>query len=160
MIVDYYLGKGEDNLGNKISDYLSYSNDSLEDERDYIPWVFPLPEAMAGWSEAPILSQDDVAKFKEDNLLREMVRSTINHYLKYLSNTQSWRNTVSHNHIRITRMIRFLATIGMKEEAEKVAKWCSDRGGSKLAKANWGAATSFKPPWDREEKKEEVKEDE
>lgn len=160
MIVDYYLGKGEDSLGNKISDYLSYSDSELEDERDYVPWVFPLPESMPGWANSPLLTEADVTKFRDDQLLKEMVRSSVNRYLKFLSNTYSWRNTASHNHIRITRMIRFLATIGLKEEAQKVAKWCSERGGSKISKANWTASVDFKPPWERvEENKEEQKEE-
>lgn len=157
MIVDYYLGKSTDSVGNTISDYLSYSDNNLEQDREYVPWTFPSTEAMPGYLNPPTLSKEDVEAFRSDKILQEMVRSVVNHYLKFLNNTSSWRATVSHNHIRITKMIRFLAMIGMKEEAGKIAKWCCERGGSKKVKATWESSVEFKPPWEApvESKKEE-----
>lgn len=159
MIVDYYLGKSEDSSGYTVNDYLSSTDDWIAAQREFIPWAFPSPEASTGYADAPVMNQESVAKFKEDSILREMVRQVVNRYLKYLNGSQGWRNSADSDHIRITRMIRFLATIGMKEEAQKVAKWCSERGGSKRVRATWESSVEYLPPWDRkEEKVEEVRE--
>lgn len=162
MIVDYYLGKSEDKDGNTVNDYLTFDDDTISRERNFIPWIFPSSEQSHGYDDAPVMDEGIVAKFREDNILREMVRQVVNRYLKFLNNTDGWRNTSDHNHIRITRMIRFLATIGMREEAEKVAKWCSERGGSKKIKEGWLKSVEFKPPWDRKEEspQEETKSEE
>jgi hypothetical protein len=157
MIVDYYLGKAEDSNSNTVNDYLSFDDERIAGYREYVPWVFPSAEASPGYVDAPVMDQEVVAKFKEDSILREMVRQVVNRYLKYLNGATGWRNSADPDHIRITRMIRFLATIGMKEEAQKVAKWCSERGGGKRVKATWESSVEYLPPWERKEEKVEEK---
>lgn len=159
MIVDYYLGKSEDVNGYTVNDYLSASDDWISSQRDYIPFVFPSTDPSPGYTDAPVMDKEAVDKFREDTILREMVKQVVNRYLKYLNNADGWRNSADADHIRITRMIRFLSTIGMKEEATKVSKWCVERGGSKKIKTTWEASTEYKPSWEREEKKEEKKEE-
>jgi hypothetical protein len=155
MIVDYFLGKSKDTSGYTVNDYLSSHDDWIASQRDYVPWAFPLPEASAGYVDAPVMDQESVTNFKEDSILREMVKQVVNRYLRYLNESQGWRNSADPDHIRITRMIRFLATIGMKEESQKVSKWCSERGGSKRVKATWESSVEYLPPWDRKGEKVE-----
>jgi hypothetical protein len=155
MIVDYFLGKGMDDDGRTVNDYLSLDDYNLESERGFVPWVFPSTEKSNSFPNAPIMDQDIVNKFREDTILREMTKQVVNRYLKFLNNTSAWRNTADAGHLRITRMIRFLATIRMSEEATKVAKWCTDKSGaSKKIKASWEEATNFKPEWERERKQD------
>jgi hypothetical protein len=151
MIVDYFLGKCQDYSGKTINDFLSMNNEDLESKSDWVPFIFPSTDKSANFPNAPILDKDSVEIFRGDPLLKELVRQTTNHYLKFLNSTYKWRNTADSSHIRITRMIRFLATIGMLEEATKVSKWCIGRSAaSKKIKTYWDAGATFKPEWERE----------
>ena len=160
MIVDYFLGRTTDSEGKTINDYLSMDNEALENDRGWVPWVFPSTEKSNNFPDAPILSQSDVEIFKEDSILKELVRQTTNHYLRFLNSTYKWRNTADPAHARITRMIRFLSTIGMSEESAKVAKWCIDRASaSKKIKTYWDAGSTFKPEWERKQETENTPKD-
>ncbi len=157
MIVDYFLGKIEDEDGRTVNDFLSLDDSTLESERGFVPWIFPSTENSNSFPGAQIMDQETVAKFREDTILREMVRQVVNRYLKFLNSTQGWRNTADAGHVKITRMIRFLATINMKEEASKVSKWCTEKSGaSKKIKASWEEATNYQPVWERKQETDNV----
>ena len=151
MIVDYFLGRTTDSESKTINDYLSMDNEALDNDRGWVPWIFPSTEKSNSFPDAPILDQKGVDQFRDDAILKELVKQTTNYYLKFLNSTYKWRNTADPAHNRITRMIRFLATIGMSEEAAKVSKWCIERSSaSKKIKTYWDAAATFKPEWERE----------
>jgi len=146
MITDFYLGNGTDSDGKSIHDYLN--NDNLDSGRAYVPWVFPSTESSSAYPDVPLLNQELVESIKNNTQFIEMVKKVVNHYLKFLSVYTGWLNSANHHHHRITRMIKFLSLIELKEEAVKVSEWCcSHSGASKKIKNDWMQSASFVPSW-------------
>ena len=70
-IVRFFRGDQTDHCGRSLSESLGQRHDWLEFTHDYIQWLFPLTEASAFNSNAPILTPAAIAEFHADAVLRE-----------------------------------------------------------------------------------------
>jgi hypothetical protein len=131
----FYRG-GRDNHGRTLDEILDWDWDRLESTHDYIQWLFPLRERSGANPSAPVLSNDEVAAFRDDAELRTQlqrawrvmlafygftvtetsplqIRRSADHQLR----CRVWLYPGSHNFLRLTRMLRSLRTLGLEAEA-------------------------------------------
>lgn len=147
-IIDFYKYKGTDNQGRTLHDILAFSNKEMEKVHDYIQWLFPLPEPSRAQPQSPVLTEEDLNTFRKDPLIRKTVRFSIHKYLTFLEETDAWHRMYDHNHLRITRVIRFLTLIDMPNEARGIYEFASD--GAEFGFKTlwyWAEALKEKPAW-------------
>jgi hypothetical protein len=132
--VAFYRGDGRDHRGRSLSDIHEFDFDELEFNHDYIQWLFPLPEPSSASASAPILSNDDIARFQSDESLRMSLLQSFELMLSFfgleLANAsgagaisirrasnfderhQMWLHAGNHNFLRISRILRSLTLLG------------------------------------------------
>jgi hypothetical protein len=136
-VVAFYRGDGRDHRGRSLSNIHEFDFYELEANHDYIQWLFPLPEPSSASASAPILSNDDIARFHSDESLRKnMLRSfrlMLEFYgLDYVNRSADvevergasfnersglWLTSGNHNFLRISRILRSLTLLGCSRYA-------------------------------------------
>lgn len=118
-LIDFYRGRGTDDAGRTFHEMMDFAEDALEREHSYIQWLFPLPEPSRFHPDAPLLTEEDLAEFTHpDSVLRTIqARRACILMLNFFVTTTAWRAPGDHNHLRITRILRFLTLIGLDGEA-------------------------------------------
>lgn len=104
----YLAGMGRDRRGRLAADVLSFPDDQLEAVHDYIQWLFPLPTRSAAQPDAPVLTAAEIEAIRADPRARETLRQATSRMLQFYQDTDWWRTSHDHNHLRITRIIKSL----------------------------------------------------
>lgn len=136
-IVSFYLGKCPDNNGRMIDDILSWDNERLEYVHDYIQWLFPLKEKSAYNPSAPTISDEEINKFRNSNVLKAKLLESFIRLLEFYGfecqwegnrlnvvrssnfevRSRYWLTSGNHNFLRITRILKCLWLLGLKDHA-------------------------------------------
>jgi hypothetical protein len=134
-LLDFYRGEARDAGGRLLPQVWGWSDDALEEAHDFVQWLFPLPEPSRFNSDAPLLTEEDIATFRGDRLLQENLRNSFQRILTFLGLTQEedgrvvegsnfservpdvW-SVLNHNWLRITRILRSLRLLGLEQEAQ------------------------------------------
>lgn len=116
----FYMGHGTDGKGRTLEVVLAFSDEDMEEVHDYIQWLFPLPEPSKAQPRTPVMTEADLELFRTDEAIRANVLRSFNRWVDFMEGTTHWLRPRDHNHLRITRIIRFLTLIGMGEEAELI----------------------------------------
>jgi hypothetical protein len=132
-IVDFYLGKATDTAGRTLREIHAWGYQELETVHDYIQWLFPLPEPSQYNPHAPVLDAEQIAKFHTDPELRAQLLASFDKMLGFYGferNNMSiirsniweerscnWLRPGNHNHLRLTRILRSLSILGLKDQA-------------------------------------------
>jgi hypothetical protein len=131
--VQFYRGSGTDHRGRRLDDILAWDDGKLEEVHDFIQWLFPLEEPSAVNPRAPILVDADRRAFADEpalgaNLRRSFARMLSFYGLqlvegagaprvlrsgKWPERSPNWLTPHNHNHLRLTRIIKSLALLGM-----------------------------------------------
>lgn len=136
-LLDFYRGNGLDSEGRSLEEILSWSDDELESVHDFIQWLFPLPEPSHFNPGAPLLSEADIAAFKNDPVLRANLLKCFERILDFLGFSMTADGKVlegdnfparvsevwavpNHNWLRITRILRCLTLAGMEPQARNL----------------------------------------
>ena len=132
--IDFYLGK-KNKDGISIDDVLKYDYFQLESEHHYIQFCFILMEPSEYHRGLPLLSIQDIRKFKED---KEVKKKMIRMFLKMLdfyglkcvieengmsitkaenydNRKGEWQTGQNHNFLRITRILTSLKLFGFNK---------------------------------------------
>lgn len=133
-IVRFYSGQGTDHRGRFLTDIQQWPDDRLESVHDYIQWMFPLEEPSAFNPYAPLLDQETIKAFRSREDLRDNLRTSWIRMLRFyglemadgkvmparnfLDRSDDWLTPHNHNHLRITRILKSLRTLGLEPEAE------------------------------------------
>jgi hypothetical protein len=137
QLIRFYRGLAKDPAGRLIGQVWQMTAEELEDNHDFIQWLFPLPQRSKYNPKAPVLSQKDIDTFIQDKVLRERVRKSYWLMLRFLGFTQhpidghsevvpfvdfherasNWLRPGNHNYLRISRMLNFLMLIQLQQEA-------------------------------------------
>ncbi|KAI0154581.1 hypothetical protein GGR57DRAFT_106318 [Xylariaceae sp. FL1272] len=141
--------KGKDARGRTFQEILTkWSDDQLEMHHDYIQWVFPLTESSAYQSGAPVLDEETLLQFRTSAHLQYQVLLMLQRLLQFYGFSshlqydeknaekpfhlaitategspepyRSWLSARTHNHQRITRMIRCLRLVHLNGIAVEV----------------------------------------
>lgn len=133
-ILAFYAGTGADDRGRSLADVQSMTDAQLERVHDYIQWLFPLRERSGANPWAPVLDEATVAAFHARPELRERLHRSFLRMLAFYGLSLSeqrvqpnetfdarssvWLHPGNHNHLRLTRIIRSLRTLGLDAEAQ------------------------------------------
>jgi Opioid growth factor receptor (OGFr) conserved region len=135
QLIDFYRGEGSDSDGRRLDDILAWNNGMLEAVHDFIQWLFPLPEPSRFNPDAPLLTPEDIAAFRQDPALRANLRRSFERILTFLglqeaadaavvpgpnfaARTPSVWDYPNHNWLRITRILRSLHLLGLEAESQ------------------------------------------
>ncbi len=121
-LTDFYDG-GQDCEGRTLWYILAQNDSYLEFGHDWVQWLFPLPEPSNFNPDAPILTEDDIKLFYANPKLQENLRQSFNRFITFLGMDNGSYNKVifsfpNHNWFRITRVLRSLSLLGLKDEAQ------------------------------------------
>jgi hypothetical protein len=123
-LLEFYLDQGTDSRGRMLREILAWE-DPAEWERchDFIQWVFPLPEPSRFNPNAPLLDEDTLEAFRSSSHIQVNIAKAYVFAQRFLWNKGvTWLQPGDHNHLRITRIIRFLNLTGNKMAANHVYK--------------------------------------
>lgn len=122
-ITTFYRG-GCDDRGRRLEEILAWSDARLEAVHDYIQWVFPLREPSGANPTAPVLTEADVAAFAAEPALRERLRAAYKRMRAFYGlqppGPKPWLAPGNHNHLRLTRIMRSLRTLGLEADAREL----------------------------------------
>jgi hypothetical protein len=139
-LVNFYRGLGTDTEGRLLKDILTWPDDDLEEVHDFIQWLFPVPEPSQYNSDAPLLTEEDIAAFKSDPVLQANLMKSFERILAFLGLSLSDKGEVvegqnftsripsvwaspNHNWLRISRILRSLTLLGMAAQAQAIYEW-------------------------------------
>ena len=138
FIIEFYDSPSgtRDSKGRTLHDILEYDDDQLEYYHDYIQVVFPLPEPSMVNGSASLIDRQTFEAFRSEPQLRVNLRLIFDRMLTFYglewsrnskiepsptfwaNRKDNWLQQSSHNHLRITRIIRSIRILGLEEEAE------------------------------------------
>jgi hypothetical protein len=131
-IVAFYEGSGRDDRGRSLEDVLRFDDGALEYTHDFIQWLFPLRDRSGANPTAPRLDDPTVAAFRARPELRAALRRSYDRMLAFYKADPGWITPGNHNHLRLTRMILSLRTLGLDAEAQELFRFITEasaRGG-------------------------------
>ncbi|AYG48293.1 hypothetical protein DV532_28945 (plasmid) [Pseudomonas sp. Leaf58] len=122
--------------GARTTRHSGVRSDQLEFTHTYIQWLFPLPEVSTINPEAPVLTALHCEAVAISPLLKKQIGINLDLMLRHWGiqrqavdfikaanfDTQSvlWLTEFDHNHLRITRVLAFLAMTGFGVVAERL----------------------------------------
>lgn len=150
-IVSFYSG-GCDAVGRTLTEILAWNDERLEAIHDYIQWIFPTREPSAVNPFAPLIGEATVRAFEADAALRARLRDTFDRMLafyglcrdgdgigldvlRFPARAAVWLHPGNHNHLRLTRIMDSLATLGLREDALALQRCLLERVASTHADA-------------------------
>ena len=135
-LIEFYSGRAPDHAGRFIEQIQKWPDDRLEAVHDFIQWLFPLPEPSPVNPLAPVLDRETIDAFAAQPELRESLRVSFLRMLRFYGlemrpgppqtvglaenfpeRAANWLHPGNHNHLRITRILKSLALLGLIEEA-------------------------------------------
>ena len=145
-LIAFHAGTGVDDRGRTIEAIWGWDRDRLERTHDYIQWLFPTLRQSGANPGAPILSHADVAAFRASPELRERLRRSLDVMLRFyglrlatgsdgpvVDETAAiatigprWWSAWNHNHLRLTRILDSVSTLGLEAEARALLECLLD----------------------------------
>jgi len=81
-ILDFYLGTSPNAEGRRIEDIWDWDDGRLEGVHNFIQWLFPLRTRSAFNARAPVLSEAEIERFRESELLRQRLARSLDTMLR------------------------------------------------------------------------------
>lgn len=137
-LVVFYSGNGGDHRPRTLEQILFWDDEKLEINHDYIQWLFPNVEPSRFNDEAPTLTDEDIQIFNRSEKLRANLRLSFERMLEFYGlemvekdgesiietseffpeKMVNWLTPGNHNFLRITRIMKCLNILGLKNEAK------------------------------------------
>ena len=123
VILDFYAGCGTDDRGRTLAEIQAWDDAMLEDVKDYIQWLFPLPERSAFNPGAPLLTDADIAAFHDRPELHTALCKSLARMRAFYglpngrAQQANWLTPANHNMLRLSRILRCLNLTGLEHEA-------------------------------------------
>ena len=133
QLLSFYYGSHPDHKGRMLAEIVQQDDHWLESTHDYIQWLFPLDAISRASSHAPIVDGATIKAFHTDELLQKHMRVCLVRMLKFSGlrfdgqtlqksidwhqNKDRWFTVHSHNSLRITRILKSMALLGLKRDA-------------------------------------------
>ena len=141
-IVAFYSG-GRDAAGRTLAAILAWDDERLEVVHDYIQWLFPTRQPSGVNPFAPLVTADTVRAFTADETLRQGLRRALDRMLafyglrrqadrmeidaaRFPARARIWLNPGNHNHLRLTRIMDSLSTLGLPDDASALKRCLLD----------------------------------
>jgi hypothetical protein len=132
-ILQFYRLEDPDSEGRWLEQYWTADDEWMEVVHDFIQWMFPSREASAFNPDAPLLTDADVAAFRQDSATRAALRRSFERFARFLGlevdanvvrkgpnfeqRARDCWGRMNHNWLRITRCLTSLRTLGLEPEA-------------------------------------------
>jgi hypothetical protein len=136
-IEEFYLGQNTDGCGRTIEEIWAWDDEALESVHDYIQWLFPSKRPSDFNPDAPVLTDAVIDGFHASPELRDRLVKSFRRMLQFygfraiqrgdaviIERGLNWRERFpvwlsagDHNHLRITRILACLRTLGLSEYA-------------------------------------------
>lgn len=136
-IIAFYRGTGPDHRGRKLPELQTQSLTELEQNHDYIQWLFPLPEPSSANPYGPVLTPAEIAEFQSDPVCRQQLLASLAVMLgfyglewneasaspaiirssRFSERQVVWLRPFNHNFLRLTRILRSLMLLGCGQQA-------------------------------------------
>ena len=137
-LVEFYSGHAPDHAGRFVGQIQQWPDERLEAVHDFIQWLFPLLEPSPVNPLAPALDSETIEAFAAQPELRQNLRRSFFRMLRFYGlamhsgavyravdfeeRAANWLHPGNHNHLRITRILKSLALLGLREEARALLK--------------------------------------
>lgn len=133
-LLAFYFGGAPDDRGRLLAEITRQDDFWLEMTHDYIQWLFPLevPSRVTPW--APTADREVREAFLQDELLRRHLKASFLRMLRFYGlayregriaqgpnwheRKGDWFTHGTHNDLRITRILKSLALLGLRPLAE------------------------------------------
>lgn len=128
-LINFYLNLEPCPTGYMFNDIIRVWDDKkLERTHDYIQYLFPLQEKSKYNKNDILLTEEDILFFKENKKIRKNVLHALQRMLRFYGmpnftfdgKQRYWMKPDDHNHLRLTRIMRFLQLIGMNIASVKL----------------------------------------
>lgn len=133
LLIDFYLKKKPNSHGKWIEDIWAYSDEELEENHQFIQWLFPTSKPSAFNPNAPLLTTDDIDQFKNNADLKKNLLKSLDLLLNFwgfsrlneqvfMNSSQKlsrWLEDGNHNLLRVDRVLHSLTLLGMQQFAKK-----------------------------------------
>jgi hypothetical protein len=134
-IIEFYRGKPFVHPKGFTIDYIwGWDRDVLEQQHDYIQWLFPLATKSASIARSPVLTPEEIAEFRGSDELKERLLESFSIMLEFYGlimtedgeitiapsftyTSDRWISSGNHNYKRISRIIKSLMLLGLEEYA-------------------------------------------
>lgn len=128
-----FFSGGTDDLGRTLDQILAWDDTRLERQHDYIQWLFPTYRESDFNRRAPILNNEIVQYFHEDETCKNNLRQALDRMMRFygfqkigegfeedhwlpIQEKKYWMDLHDHNQRRISRMIASLSALGLHKE--------------------------------------------
>jgi hypothetical protein len=131
-ILAFYEGSAPDDRGRMLGEVLAFDDAALESTHDFIQWLFPLRDRSRANPDAPVLDGKAIEVFRKRSELRSTLRRSLDRMLSFyglrrdgerivrsasFEKRSHWLTPGNHNHLRLTRMLLSLRTLGLESDA-------------------------------------------
>jgi hypothetical protein len=132
-LIDFYLGTATDDHGRTFDTILAHDDEWLEYTHNFIQWLFPLTAISGANPTAPTLDAAQIAEFRSNPVLKKQLLRAFDRMLDFygLARTPDsiikspeweqrkslWFTHHSHNHLRITRILKCLSALALEQDA-------------------------------------------
>lgn len=132
-LASFHDGSATDHRGRTAAGILEWDDAGLEHVHDYIQWLFPLAEPSPVNPHAPTVTAVTREAFAARPELRARLRAAFLRMLgfyglewldgevqrgaRFEEAAWNWLSPGNHNHLRITRILKSLALLGLEAEA-------------------------------------------
>jgi Opioid growth factor receptor (OGFr) conserved region len=142
-IIAFFSG-GPDDRGRTLEEILDWPDDDLEATHDYIQWVFPTSARSRVNLSAPLVTESTIAEFAARPELRARLSRALDRMLGFYGlrrdvdasgassvtidkvrfpfQAPNWLRPYNHNHLRLTRIMQSLATLGLRADAKALQR--------------------------------------
>lgn len=134
-IVAFYSHEATDDRGRSLRQIWGWDHGRLEGVHDYVQWLFPLREPSAVNYTAPLITDNTVAGFAGNAALRDNLKRSFELMLDFYGlalvdqehglavvptpsfekRSRTWLMPGNHNHLRLTRILRSVRTLGLSD---------------------------------------------
>lgn len=120
LLTLFLQGTRPDSQGRLHADILNFSDEELEEVHDYIQWLFPLREKSMAVPGSPVVeSEEMVERLRNDTEVRANMLHALARMKRFYTDNDHWLAQGDHNHLRITRILKSLCLLGLRDEAIK-----------------------------------------
>ena len=107
-VLSFLNGAAADIHGRTFDDVMAFSDEKIERTHNFIQWLFPLCEPSLSVPGSTYISAADVTAIKDSRAAVANLNRAADWFLDFLVRNQHWIKPYSHNHLRITRVIKSL----------------------------------------------------
>ena len=117
-LLEFLEGKEPDIYGRTLSDIRAFSDIDINNEHNFIQWVFPTSTPSVSVPGSPVLTIEDIKIIRGSKLAVDNLCVSSEWFFSFLERNTFWIKTHDHNHLRITRVIQSLRLLVDADEAD------------------------------------------